>query len=63
MVFSICMILERKARRIKDGHRTPKLYWSTYAGVVSRESVRIGLTYAALNVLAVCGADIQNAYL
>jgi hypothetical protein len=36
---------------------------STYAGVVSRESVRIALTYAALNGLKVCAADIQNAYL
>jgi hypothetical protein len=34
-----------------------------YAGVVSRESVRIALTYAALNGLEVCAADIRNAYL
>ena len=63
MVFDVRMILERKARWVKDGHWTPEPSWSTYAGVVSRESVRIGLTYAALNGLAVCGADIQNAYL
>jgi hypothetical protein len=31
--------------------------------VVSRESVRIALTYAALNGLEVCAADIRNAYL
>jgi hypothetical protein len=30
---------------------------------VSRESVRIALTYAALNNLDVCACDIQNAYL
>ena len=36
---------------------------STYAGVVSRESVRIALTYAALNDLDVFAANIQNAYL
>jgi hypothetical protein len=40
---------------------------STYAGVVSRESVRESVrnafTYAALNVLDVCAANIQNAYL
>ena len=30
---------------------------------MSRESVRIDLTYAALNGLEICGADIQNAYL
>jgi hypothetical protein len=33
------------------------------AGVVSSESVRIALTYAALNGLEVCAADIRNAYL
>ena len=57
------MTLERKARWVKDGHKTPEPSWSTYAGVVSRESVRIALTYAPLNNLNVCAADIQNAYL
>ena len=55
MVFDVCMTLERKARWVKDGHRTLEPSRSTYAGV--------GLTYAALNGLSVCGADIQNAYL
>ncbi len=36
---------------------------SSYAGVVSRESIRISLTYSALMELPVIGADIQNAYL
>jgi hypothetical protein len=63
MVFDVRMTLERKARWVKDGHKTPDPAWSTYAGVVSRETVRIALTYAALNDLPVCGADIQNAYL
>ena len=40
-----------------------KSSWSTYAGVISRESVQIALTYAALNDLNVFGADIQNTYL
>ena len=31
--------------------------------MVSRESFRMVLTYAALNDLEVCAADIQNAYL
>jgi hypothetical protein len=35
----------------------------TYASVVSRESVRIALTLAALNGLEVKTADIENAYL
>ena len=34
-----------------------------FADVVSRESVRIAFTYAAINGLPVCAADIQNAYL
>ena len=63
IIFDVRMTMERKARWVKDGHKTPDPSWSTYAGVVSRESVRITLTYAALNNLKVCGADIQNAYL
>jgi len=35
----------------------------TYSSVVSRESVRIALTLAALNDLEVKGSDVQNAYL
>ena len=63
LVFDVRMTLERKARWVKDGHRTPEPEHSTFAGVVSRESIRIALTYAALNGLPVYGADIQNAYL
>ena len=36
---------------------------STYAGVISRESVRIAFTIAVLNDLDIFAADIQNAYL
>ncbi len=63
IVFDVRMTLERKARWVKDGHKTPEPEWSTFAGVVSRESVRIALTYAALNDLPICACDIQNAYL
>ena len=45
------MTLEQKARWVKDGHKTPIPEWSTFAGVVSRESVSIAFTYAALNGL------------
>ena len=48
---------------MKDGHKTPDPEWSTYAGFVTRDSVRIALTYAALNDLDIFAADIQNAYL
>ena len=63
LVFDVKMDFTRKARWVKDGHKTPNPIWSTYAGVVSRESVRIALTYAALNDIPVMAADIQNAYL
>ena len=57
------MNFTRKARWVLDGYKCPNPIGSTYAGVVSRESVRIALTYAALNGLEVCAGDIQNAYL
>ena len=57
------MDFTRKARWVLDGHKTLDPIGSTYAGVVSRESVRIALTYAALNELDVFAADIRNAYL
>lgn len=62
-VFTCKMDFTRKCRFVANGAKTPDLNGSTYAGVVSRESVRIALTYAALNGLEVAAADIQNAYL
>ena len=47
----------------KDGHRTKNPEGSTFAGVVSRDSIRILLTYAALNDLNVWATDIKSAYL
>eukprot|EP00957_Ditylum_brightwellii_P098259 7486595-Ditylum_brightwellii.AAC.1 len=57
------MDFTRKARWVLDGHKTPDPVESMYASVVSRESVRIAFTYAALNNLDVWAAVIQNAYL
>ena len=57
------MDFTRKARWVLDGHKTPDAIGSTYAGVVSRKSVCIALTYAALNDLDVFAANIQHAYL
>ena len=48
---------------MKGDHLTPDLKNSKYAGVVSRESVRIVLTYAALYRIEVVAADIRNIYL
>ena len=57
------MDFTRKARWVKNGHLTSDPTTSTFAGVVSRESIRILLTYAALNQLDVWAADIKSAYL
>ena len=53
----------QKARWVKDGHKTLDSTMSSYAGVVSRESNRICLTYAALLGLPVIDGNVKNAYL
>jgi hypothetical protein len=63
LIFDVKMDFTRKARLVFGGHKTIDPKGSTYAGVVSRESVRIAFTYAALMGLDVMAADIQNAYL
>jgi Reverse transcriptase (RNA-dependent DNA polymerase) len=63
MIFDVKMSFELKARWVLDGHKTPNIEGSTYAGVCSRESVQIIMTYAALNKLPLMAADIRNAYL
>ena len=63
LVWDLKMNFTRKARWVKDDHKTPDPTGSNFAGVVFRESVRIAFTYAALNDLDVYCADIQNAYL
>ena len=63
LIFDFKMDFTRKARWVKDGHLTPDAIDSNFAGVVSRESVRIAFTYAALNGLDVCATDIKAAYL
>lgn len=52
------MDLTRKARLVADGHLTPDPVDSTYAGVVSRETMRTVLTYAASYGLDIWAADI-----
>ena len=63
IIFDVKMDFSRKARIVADGHKMPEPSVSPYAGVVSRETVRIAFTYAALNDLDICAADIKNAYL
>ena len=63
IIWDVKMDFTRKARWVLDGHKQADPEGCTYAGVVSRESVPIALTYAALNGLDVFAADIRNAYL
>ena len=64
IVFDIKMEdFRRKARFVAGGHMTEAPPTLTYASVVSRETVRIALTMAALMDLSVKASDIQNAYL
>ena len=53
----------RKARLVGEGCSVAAPTVLTYASVVSRETVRIALTIAALNDLEVKSSDIANAYL
>ena len=65
MIFDIKLgeNFRRKARLVGGGHKTVTPASITYSSVVSRDSVRIALTIAALNGLDILACDIQNAYL
>ncbi len=63
IIFDVKMDFTRKARWVKDGHKTPDSTTSSYAGVVSWESIRICLTYAPPLGLPFIGGNIKNAYL
>ncbi|KAL7525190.1 hypothetical protein ACHAXR_001901 [Thalassiosira sp. AJA248-18] len=64
LIFDIKMEdFRRKARFVAGGHMTSAPATMTYASVVSRETVRLALTIAALNALEVKAADIENAYI
>ena len=63
LIFDVKMDFRRKAHFFAGGHTTNLPAESTYARVVSQESVRIDFTIAALNDLDIFAADIQNSYL
>jgi hypothetical protein len=65
MIFDVKMgeNLRRKARFVADGHKTKTPAAMCCSSVVSRDSVRIALTIAALNDLNTLACDIQNACL
>ena len=49
IILNLKMNVTPKARWAKDGHRTPDPEYSKYADVVSRESIRVLLTHAAMH--------------
>ena len=53
----------KKARLVALGNRTQTPTTLTYSSVVSRDSVRIALTVAALNDQDILVCDIEGAYL
>ena len=53
----------RKAQLVAGGHTITETSSLTFSSVVSRDSVRIALTIAALNELDILACGIQNAYL
>jgi len=63
MIFDVKMGggFRRKARMVADGHMTESPSFLTNSSVVSRDSVMIALTIAALNGLSILSCDIQNA--
>ena len=64
MIFDVKMEdFRHKARYVAGGHMTETPATLTYASVVSRESVHIALTMAALHGLEVKTGDIKNVYL
>ena len=63
IIFDVKFDLTRKARYVAGGHLTDPPSYMTYSSVVSRDSVRICLTVAALNGLNISACDIGNAYL
>ena len=50
IIFDVKMDFTRKARWVKDGHKTPNSTTSSFAGVVLRDSICIAVTHAAYSV-------------
>lgn len=64
MIFNVKMeYFQFKTWYAANGNKTGAPASSTYVSVVSRESVKIKLTLAALNGLEVKNSDVENAYL
>jgi hypothetical protein len=63
IIFDVKMDFTQKAHLVAGGHMPDPPSSLTYSSVVSRESVRIAFTIAALNDLDILCANIGNVYL
>ena len=64
MIFDVKMEdFRQKARLVAGGHLTKAPATITYASVMSRETVRLALTFASLNDLEVKVGNVRNAYI
>ncbi len=64
MVFDVKMEdFRQKARLLAGDHLTKAPATITYASVVSRETVRLALTFGSLNDLEVKVGNVLNAYI
>ncbi len=64
MIFDVKMEdFRQKARLVAGGHLTKAPATITYAIVVSRETMRLALTFASLNDLEVEVGNVLNAYI
>ena len=63
LIWDVKMYFTRKAIWVLDGHQNPDPIGSTYAGVLSRDVVRIAFTCAAMNCIELFASDIRNSYL
>ena len=56
-------MLQQKVRFVAGGHLTDPPKDSVFSSIVSRDSVQLAFTIAALNGLQVLAVDVQNAHL
>ena len=60
LVFDVKKDFTQKESWVKYGHCLPDPTTSSYSGVVSRESIRIEMTYASIIVIEIMEANIRN---
>lgn len=63
LFFDVKIDFTRNNLWVKSRHKTSNPEISSYAGVISRESIQIALTYAALHGINIMSGDMQSVYL